>query len=63
MLFDPIDLLPNLEDPTACRQRAKVCERLARAALDDVQKSNFQKLAAHWREMAQELEVGFLHLM
>ena len=59
MLIDQtLDMLPDLEDPKACLQRAVKCEEMANNTAGR-QQGMLLELAERWREMARELETKF----
>jgi hypothetical protein len=48
-----LDMLPKLDDPKKCLERAVRCEKLAKKS---GQRGMLLELAGRWRGMAQELE-------
>lgn len=54
----PIEMLPQLEDPKACLERAMKCEQMAKRRPKQHRRMLLE-LAERWREMAQELDTQF----
>ena len=50
------DLLPDLANPEACLKRAAKCEEMANRRTVGKEQAMLMSLAAHWREMADELK-------